>query len=236
MKKVLVTGSSGFIGRHLIIKLKQLGYYVIGLDLVNIDDQNLDLFYQLDIVDYLPNVDIDIIYHLAGSAEPNVCDKDPIATLNTYIAGTNKALLLAKTQSCKIVVPSTINVETYQGVPGDRNYSYIVSKLTTDALCFYYKQEGVDVNIVRLANVYGPNFTETDTRVIPTFIKKIKNKQEIQVSEDSRSFVYINTVIDLLINCEEDSKIESKPIKIKDLAMEMKQIILDKELNLSWVK
>ena len=235
MKKVLVTGSSGFIGRHLIIKLKELGYYVIGLDLVNIDDKNLDLFYQLDIVDYLPNIDIDIIYHLAGSAEPSVCDKDPINTLNTYISGTNKALSLAQNQNCKIIVPSTINVETYQGVPGDRNYSYIVSKLTTDTLCYYYKQAGVNVNIVRLANVYGPNFIETDTRVVPTFIKKFKNKENIQTSEDTRSFVYINTVVDLLLNCETDTKIISEPIKIKDLALKIEQTILDKELNLTWM-
>ena len=236
MKKVLVTGSSGFIGRHLMIKLKKLGYSILRLDLVNINDSNLDLFYQLDIVDYLPNIDIDIIYHLAGSGMTAFCDKNPINTINTYIDGTNKALLLAKSQNCKIIIPSTIYVENYKGSPGDSNYSYILSKLTTDALCYYYKQAGVDVNLIRLTNIYGPEFDQNDTRVIPTFIKKIKNKESLEVLDTSRSFIHIDTVIDNLINCETDVKITSEPISIKDLAIKIENIIIDKELNLSWIK
>ena len=37
-KKIVVTGSSGFIGKNLCVKLSELGYEVLGIDLTKTGD------------------------------------------------------------------------------------------------------------------------------------------------------------------------------------------------------
>ena len=61
MKKILVTGSAGFIGFHLIKKLINEGYYIIGLDNIN-DYYDVNLKYSrlkingIDINENLNNI------------------------------------------------------------------------------------------------------------------------------------------------------------------------------------
>ena len=59
MKKILVTGSSGFIGQHLVPALEQLGHDIIRADRTH----GIDLT-KKEIVDDLP--DVDIVVHLAA--------------------------------------------------------------------------------------------------------------------------------------------------------------------------
>ena len=60
MKKILITGSEGFIGKHLVKKLKEEGHEVIGVDLVLGQDLKSKEF-----VNSLDN-NFDIIFHFAA--------------------------------------------------------------------------------------------------------------------------------------------------------------------------
>lgn len=53
MKKMLITGSAGFIGGHLVTRLQNLGHYVIGVDIEPEKYSRADTFYQLDLRDWL---------------------------------------------------------------------------------------------------------------------------------------------------------------------------------------
>ena len=71
--KILVCGAGGFIGTHLVSKLKQQGHYVIGADLKYPEYSNTeaDEFHVIDLRDYtlvdeLISSDIDYIYQLAA--------------------------------------------------------------------------------------------------------------------------------------------------------------------------
>lgn len=232
MDKVIVTGSNGFIGYHLVNKLKELGKFVIGIDLKE-NNEYVDIYYSMDIINITEDIfeDVSTIYHLAGSAEPVICDNNPIDTINTYVSGTSRILELSNKYKCNVVVPSSIHLENYIGKPGDRNYSYLISKLTTDALCFYYKQLGTNVKVIRLSNVYGTGYTNTDSRVIPALVSKISNNEEIQILDVSRSFIDIDSVVDTLINSEDNTSLIAPEISIKDLVSKIQNVIKGKEFN-----
>jgi nucleoside-diphosphate-sugar epimerase len=38
MKKIVVTGSNGFVGKHLVVTLKKTGYHVVEIDYTQGDD------------------------------------------------------------------------------------------------------------------------------------------------------------------------------------------------------
>lgn len=71
MKKILVTGSSGFIGNHLVRKLKNQGYFVVGVDIVQPQYEQPHVFYNYDLrhqgLTHLifQEQEIDTVYNLA---------------------------------------------------------------------------------------------------------------------------------------------------------------------------
>ena len=73
MKKIVVLGAGGFIGSHLVRKLKSMGNYIIGIDikLPEFSQTKADEFFQIDAtnfqqLDKVIQSDIDEIYQLAA--------------------------------------------------------------------------------------------------------------------------------------------------------------------------
>ena len=104
MKKILVTGGSGFIGNHLCRKLLNNGNYVICLDnnftgsIQNIADLKVNPnfeFIRHDITTPI-YIEVDEIYHLACPASPRAYQFNGIKTIKTNILGTIHALGIAK--------------------------------------------------------------------------------------------------------------------------------------------
>ena len=93
MKRILITGSSGYIGQHLI-KLLQPNYSVYGLDIVNRTDDLLDKshFYCEDITknlsDVVKNTSWDTIIHLAALVRVNESVEKPLKYYSTNVQGT----------------------------------------------------------------------------------------------------------------------------------------------------
>uniref|UniRef100_A0A6C0ELI7 NAD-dependent epimerase/dehydratase domain-containing protein n=1 Tax=viral metagenome TaxID=1070528 RepID=A0A6C0ELI7_9ZZZZ len=69
VKKVVVLGASGFLGSHLVIKLKSLGYWVRGVDIIKYPGytQDADEFFIIDPLETIIDDTIDEVYQLAGS-------------------------------------------------------------------------------------------------------------------------------------------------------------------------
>ena len=69
MKKALITGSQGFVGKHLRCELENNGYAVTGLDIQAGDDVILaDLLDKIQIGHVISQMNPDVIFHLAGQA------------------------------------------------------------------------------------------------------------------------------------------------------------------------
>ncbi|MBP1665675.1 MAG: capsular biosynthesis protein CpsI, partial [Bacteroidetes bacterium] len=126
MKKVLVTGSAGFIGYHLSAKLISLGYQVSGLDSVNnyydvalkearinnllqkskelaADDQLVFSFHRLDLVDknsvleLFSNEQFDYVIHLAAQAGVRYSLENPQAYIDSNLVGFMNVLEACRT-------------------------------------------------------------------------------------------------------------------------------------------
>ena len=179
VKRVLVTGSGGFIGHHLVKHLKSLGHWVRGVDikLPEYEPSLADEFLLLDLREYencLTAVqDVDDVYNLAA-------DMGGIGYITAYHALLTRNNILINSHMLEASRVSSVNRYLYtssacvyplylqddpdltplredQAIPADPEKGYGWEKLFTEQLVTYYHEEfDLDVRIVRFHNIYGP--------------------------------------------------------------------------------
>src|ERR1700690_2674894 len=189
----LVSGAAGFIGSHLCDRLLAEGHSVIGLDnLITGARRNLSplekhphfRFLEFDVtrpID-LPGR-IDHVWHLASLASPKEYLAHPIETLESGSTGTRNMLEIARRDGARFLVTSTSECygdpiehpqrETYWGNvnPVGLRSCYDESKRYAEALTMaFHRVHGVQTNIARIFNTYGPRMALYDGRVVPAFI------------------------------------------------------------------
>ncbi|MBF7045276.1 SDR family oxidoreductase [Campylobacter volucris] len=259
MKTILVTGGSGFVGSNLCKRLIDNGDKVICVDnnytgkMDNIKDlleySNFK-FIEHDICDALEiNEKLDQIYNLACPASPPAYQgKYAIKTTKTCVIGVLNMLELAKKHNATILQASTSEVygdplmhpqnENYRGNvnPIGIRACYDEGKRCAESLMFdYHRHENVDIKVIRIFNTYGPNMDPNDGRVVSNFICQALSGKDITIYGDgsqTRSFCYIDDLIDIIIKVMNSDKSFTGPINtgnpgeftIKELA----QKILDK--------
>ena len=219
-KRVLVTGGAGFLGSHLCEKLLTFGYDVICLDNFftgnkrNIyhllDKPNFELIrHDVTIPIYL---EVDEIFNFACPASPVYYQKDPIQTTKVNVLGAINMLGLAKRVKAKILQASTSEIygdpeehpqkETYWGRvnPIGPRSCYDEGKRCAETLFFdYYKQNNVNIRVIRIFNTYGPGMYTDDGRVVSNFIVQALRNEDITIYGDgsqTRSFCYVDDLIE----------------------------------------
>ena len=223
MKKILITGGSGFIGSHLCERLLNEGNEVICMD-------NFFTGAKQNIIHLLPNpffelirhdvtipfsLEVDEIYNLACPASPVYYQFDAIQTIKTSVMGAINVLGLAKRVKAKVLQASTSEVygdphihpqkEDYWGNvnPIGIRSCYDVGKRCAESLFMnYYRMNGINIKIIRIFNTYGPRMQPDDGRVISNFtVQAIRNK-DITIYGDgqqTRSFQYVDDLIEGMI-------------------------------------
>ncbi len=240
MKKTLVTGGAGFIGSHLCKRLLRMGKAVICLDNMftgtydNIrelfSDPNFE-FINADVIHPLQlDFSVNEIYNLACPASPVQYQYDPIMTTKTSFLGALNALELAKRNGAGVLQASTSEIygdplvhpqtEAYRGnvnTLGPRA-CYDEGKRVAETLFSDYRRlYGVDTKIVRIFNTYGPNMLENDGRVVSNFIMQALGNKPLTIYGDgtqTRSFCYVDDLVDGLISMMETGRDVSGPINL----------------------
>ena len=203
MKKILITGHSGFIGQYLVKSLKEK-YEVIGIsrkifdaDIINIQKD----IRKINIKD-IPE-DVNCIIHLAGLTDVYYCQENSSKCFDVNVGGTQNMLEIAKQRKSKFIFISSSHIygnpkklpilETQKAKPIS-NYAY--SKLNSEILCeSYSKNYNLDVSIARIFSVYGP--ASPPHHVITKIIKNLINKEKIKLGNlfPKRDFIYIQDVV-----------------------------------------
>jgi len=221
--RVLVTGGAGFLGSHLCERLLAEGAYVLCLDnyftgakrniFQLMENKNFEMI-RHDLVNPI-FLEVDQIYNLACPASPVHYQYNPVKTTKTSVMGAIHMLGLAKRVKAKILQASTSEIygdpevhpqdETYWGhvnAIGPRA-CYDEGKRCAETLFFdYYRQNKVNIRVVRIFNTYGPRMHPNDGRVISNFIMQALRNEPISIFGDgrqTRSFCYVEDMIDGLV-------------------------------------
>ena len=221
--RVLVTGGAGFLGSHLCERLLEEGHFVLCLDnyftgakrnIVHLmENRNFEVI-RHDLVNPI-FLEVDQIYNLACPASPVHYQYNPVKTTKTSVMGAIHVLGLAKRVKAKVLQASTSEIYGDPAVhPQDETYwgnvntigiraCYDEGKRCAETLFFdYYRQNKVNIRVVRIFNTYGPRMHPHDGRVISNFIMQALKRQPISIFGDgrqTRSFCYVNDMIDGLV-------------------------------------
>ena len=230
LKKVLVTGGSGFIGSHLCLNLVKKGYDVLCVDnLFSSSKKNINHLLKFNNFEFQRHdvtfplfLETDQIYNLACPASPEHYQRDPVQTMKTNIHGTINMLGLAKRTKSRIFQASTSEVygdpeispqkEDYLGKvnPLGPRACYDEGKRAAETLFFdYYRQHKVDIRVARIFNTYGPRMHPNDGRVVSNFICQALKNKNITIygnGKQTRSFCYIDDLIRAILKFMESQK------------------------------
>jgi UDP-glucuronate decarboxylase len=236
--RILVTGGAGFLGSHLCERLLNEGNNVICLDnfftgekrniLHLMDNRYLEII-RHDIVNPIL-LEVDQIYNLACPASPVHYQFNPVKTTKTSVMGAINMLGLAKRVKARILQASTSEVygdptvhpqrEEYWGNVNTIGIRacYDEGKRCAETLFFdYYRQNNVDIKVVRIFNTYGPRMHPDDGRVVSNFIVQALKGENITIFGDgkqTRSFCYVDDLIDGMIRMMNSVKGFTGPVNL----------------------
>ncbi|QEN06635.1 SDR family oxidoreductase [Oceanispirochaeta crateris] len=237
MIRILVTGGAGLIGSHLCSKLLESGNKVLCLDnfftgtkenLLQLMDNSYFEILHHNIINPI-SLELDQIYNLACPASPIHYLHDPVQTTKTSVIGAINMLELAKNLNIPILQASTSEIygdpeihpqlESYWGnvnTIGPRA-CYDEGKRCAETLFFdYYRENKVNIKVLRIFNTYGPHMRSDDGRVVSNFIVQALQNQDITIFGDgnqTRSFCYVDDIVNAMIQMM-DSKDLTGPINI----------------------
>ncbi|KOM96821.1 NAD-dependent dehydratase [Clostridium botulinum] len=231
-KKVLVTGSEGFIGSHLTERLVELGAEVTALVQYNsfnnwgwIDTFSKEVKDNINIVtgdireyDGMKRIikGQDVVFHLAALIAIPYSYLSPMAYVKTNIEGTTNVLEACREYEVEKIVHTSTS-ETYGTalyVPIDEKHPmhgqspYSASKIGADKIAeSFYRSFNLPVVTIRPFNTYGPR--QSARAVIPTIISQIlAEKTEIKLGglSPTRDFNYVKDTVEAFIKVAESNK------------------------------
>ncbi|MCT4605047.1 MAG: NAD-dependent 4,6-dehydratase LegB [Marinisporobacter sp.] len=228
-KKVLITGSEGFIGSHLTEKLVERGAKVTALVQYNSFNnwgwiETLEDHIKKEIEVYTGDIreydnmsrviqGKDIVFHLAALIAIPYSYQSPAAYVRTNVEGTLNVMESCRVHGIEKVVHTSTS-ETYGTalyVPIDEKHPlqgqspYSASKIGADKMVeSYYRSFNLPVATIRPFNTYGPR--QSARAVIPTIISQIlagKKNIKLGTLSPTRDFNYVKDTAEGFIKMAE---------------------------------
>ena len=229
MKKIIVTGGSGFIGSNLINYLINKKYFVINIDKLTYASNRYDnkirsrknyKFFKVDINNKTRLIKIikankpKAIFNLAAESHVDRSIDDPKTFIHTNINGTFNLLECVryfknKKQKIKFVHISTDevygdikpNLRSKENSKYEPNSPYAASKASSDHLVqAYVRTYKINALISNCCNNYGPyQFPE---KLIPKIILNIFNNKQLPIyakGENSREWIHVKDHCEALL-------------------------------------
>ena len=248
---ILITGGSGFLGKHLILKLINMKHNVFLLErknkkrikilskkpkktiVGNFTNKNL-------IAKIIKENNIDAVFHLGAITQVLDSLKKPYNTYVTNIMGTinlleniraiNKKIIFIYSSSDKAYGEVRNRKEYKEGHSLDPTYPYDVSKSSSDLICqSYSKTYSIKVGIIRSGNIYGPGDFNLKRLIPEVILSTIENKNFIIRSDgkSTRDYVFVDDVVDAYLKLFKQLKISKDKLKIYNVSSKFNYSVLE---------
>lgn len=201
---ILVTGSNGFVGKNLVVNLKNIKEgknRIRSLHIDNIYEYDVDT--DVSLLDKYCN-DCDFVFNLAGVNRPK--DNEEFMQGNFGFASTLLDTLKKYNNNCPVMLSSSIQA-TLIGRYGESDYGK--SKLAGEELFFdYAKETGAKVLVYRFPNLFGKWCRPNYNSAVATFCSNIANDLPITVSDRAieLELLYIDDLIEEMFDALEDKE------------------------------
>jgi nucleoside-diphosphate-sugar epimerase len=201
--KMIVTGSAGFIGGHLMRSLQAAGHDVVGVDLKNgTDIRDTELMKQLF-------TGATYVFHLAALPRVPYSIEHPRETHDHNVNGTLSVLLAARDAEVKRVIYSASSsaygnspvLPLIEDLPAHPISPYGLQKYTGELYCrLFWDVYGLPTVSLRYFNVYGPGASAEGAYalVIAKFIKQRLEGSPMTITgdgEQTRDFTHVRDVV-----------------------------------------
>jgi UDP-glucose 4-epimerase len=203
LKKFLITGGEGFIGRNIKNYIISKGDVAYTLDITGDPD------YRVSVTDFDNLVEIkedfDAVFHLAAVTSPPQFEDDPLTGFEVNANGTLNVLEFARQKNIKRVVlasssatyGNTGRMSTEENFPKSYGNMYPITKMVGEYLARYYSdQKEIECISLRYFNTYGPgeNTKSQYASVVWRFVKALSKGERAVIygdGEQKRDFIYV---------------------------------------------
>tara|TARA_Y100000782_G_C10189150_1_gene269267 strand:- start:5761 stop:6654 length:894 start_codon:yes stop_codon:yes gene_type:complete len=211
--KILVTGSNGLVGSHLVKRLVELKQDVVGtsLNANRIPNELLKFsFYKCDLTDknqvdqLFELVQPDVVFHLAAISQVDLCEKDPKLCEKVNVDATHYVIEQAEKYKSHLVYMSTDFV-----FKGDKKGEYSEEDITQPVSVYgqsklkaenLVKQYSGSWKIIRPILIYGSSPSVSRSNIVLWVRKSLQNNEAIRVVSDQyRQPTAVKSVVDACI-------------------------------------
>ena len=226
-KNYLITGGAGFIGSRLVKYLsnrKVLIYIIDDLSTGSINNiikkKNIKFIKgdcaNIKILQKLEKIKFDTIYHIAGQSSGEISFDSPVNDLKKNLLSTVRLAEFALNHKVRKFIYSS-SMSVYGDLKKNKSCAfenskckplsfYGLSKLSSESYLKKFSKIGLNMTILRLFNVYGPNQNLKNLRqgMISIYLGQLLKSNNIIVKGSVnrfRDFIYIDDVIKILDLC-----------------------------------
>jgi nucleoside-diphosphate-sugar epimerase len=229
VKKILVTGSSGFVGQRLVESLLEQGYEVIGFSRKKYNSSCPVYIGELDDIDSIRGAlnGVDVVIHAAARSHVmNDESLDPLAEYRRVnVEGTRNVVTAAIEAGVKrCIYISSIKANGEQTEPGEAlshssklmpEDAYGISKVEAEmVLNKLAKGSALETVIIRPPLIYGPKVKGNFT----SLVRLVKSRLPLPFGliHNQRSFVFLGNLIDLIMNCVDNPRAVNQTFLVSD--------------------
>lgn len=265
LKKCLVLGANGFIGSHLVDELVAQGFYIKALDHFSQSAQfnkhdnteiiKGDIYDDVTMARLLEGVDF--VIHSFSATTPFTADADPYSDISLNVLRNIQLFEKSVEAGVKKVVFISSGGAVYGRVAEQNDISelatpspvspYGIGKLTTEYYLDYFNRKyGLNYVVYRLSNPYGPRqVTKHNQGVVPAFMRKMLNNEEITVIGDgssSRDYIYIQDAARMIVKSFEKASQQlynlgsGRQISVKQIIAELQKVMKVKEPLINYIE
>ena len=225
MRSILIAGSEGFIGHHLVNRFTKAGYEVFGCDLFETALHGDYSYYKVTRLspeweEIFGNHPFDFCINASGSGNVPYSMTHPVADFEANALDTIRILdaIRRLNKNCRYLHissaavygnPKSLPVREDAVLQPLSPYGY--HKLIAEELCReYYKVFGIHTAIVRPFSVYGDGLRKQLLWDVCSKLKKSSQVQLFGTGKESRDFLHVSDLASLLQLLVERSPFESE--------------------------